>query len=197
MSRSTAGLNFSSGPRRNPRWHFHSRFEPLGRKNLDKWQIGNVRRRRVCVFVVWQTPRRLVVGCHSHILCSRCGASLLTLTSYTLNNVSVRRRTVPWWFALMSQSISSCPPTGTSHRVARRNQTPSSYTSNPIAPRGSFSLNITNSDVYLCCWVCGSNQTGLGAVESSGKQNIVWSVLKILFVLKYYVSICSWNNLCG
>lgn len=82
---------------------------------LGKWKISTIKRRRLCLFTVCETLRRLVVECHSHILCSLCGTSLLTLASSTLNSISIRRRRVPWWFALMSQSISFFLPTEAFH----------------------------------------------------------------------------------
>lgn len=83
---------------------------------LSKWKISTIKRRRLCLFTVCETLRRLVVECHSHILCSLCGTSLLTLASSILNSISIRRRKVPWWFALMSQSISFFLPTEAFHR---------------------------------------------------------------------------------
>lgn len=100
------------------KWSFHLTFLFTARTSgmiLSKWKISTIKRRRLCLFTVCQTLRRLVVECHSHILCSLCGTSLLTLASSTLNSISIRRRRVPWWFALMSQSISFFLPTEAFH----------------------------------------------------------------------------------
>lgn len=77
----------------------------------------------------------LFVECHSHILCSHCGTSLLTLTSSTLNSISIRQCRGPWWFALMSLSISFCQPKGTLRSAAHRNQTMSCYLESHRAER--------------------------------------------------------------
>lgn len=92
---------------------------------------------------VWETLSRLVAECHSHILCSHCATSLLTLASSMLNCVSIRRLRVPWWFALMSQSISVCLPSIWDHLQGNHNQTPGSYLESSL--RCCLSLNITFS----------------------------------------------------
>lgn len=131
---------------------------------LGKWQISNVKRRRLRLFVVWETLRRLVVECHSHLLRSHCGTSLLTLTSSTLNSISIRRRRVPRWFALMSQSISFSQPTGTFRSAARRNQTLSCYLESHRAERLiQFEHHICYSQILDVWFILQENQMGHGA----------------------------------
>lgn len=135
---------------------------------LCKWQISNVKRQRLFVFVVWETLRRLVVECHSHILCSHCGTSLLTSASSTLNSVCIRRRRGPRWFALMSQSISSCQPTGTFLGAARGNQTLSSYLESHRAERLiQPEHHVWFSQILDVCLILQGNQAGRGGSKTS------------------------------
>ena len=69
--------------------------------------------------------------------------SLLTLASSMLNCVSIRQLRVPWWFALMSQSISVCLPSIWDHLQGNHNQTPDSYLESSLCC--CLSLNITFS----------------------------------------------------
>lgn len=114
-------------------WHFRSWLEPL-----ERFPVSDRSAPSVCLFVVWQTPRKPVVERHSLILLLPLWHKPFNLDFY--HTKQHLHQTVPWWFAFMLQSVSFSEPTGTSPRVALQHQTLESHCSHFAfaVPRHSF-----------------------------------------------------------